>query len=133
MYIIYRGVRVRQSSCCRWSWEIKIRKDLRWHGNASTRGKGSKIRGTPSKTGFSWGISAISSNFSEIPLNSNFEENCISFSPLFYSNILEGFPNIFEGIPNIFDPFPLFFDPFPLFSKTFKLMFPHIFISFLKF
>ena len=107
-------------------------------------GNGSKRRVNPSKTVFFWGISVISSNFSEISLNSNFEEfplffwsisqNCISVSPLFYSNILEGFPNIFEGIPNIFGPFPHFFDPFPLFSKTLKLICFLIFlIGFRKF
>ena len=98
-----------------------------------------KFFGNPSKFKF-WGVSSFFWSISQ---------NCISVSPLFYSNILEGFPNIFEGIPNIFGlfliflilfwifknfqksqfvdrfpqilcPFPHIFDPFPPFSKTFE-------------
>ena len=70
---------------------------LRWHGNASTRKRlntetDQKYAETPQKP-FFWGISAISSNFSEIPPSSNFEE----------------FPLFFNRFPRIVYPFPLYF------------------------
>ena len=84
----------------------------------------SKIRGNPSKTGFLrhfrdfFKFFGNPSKFKFYRVSSFFRsisQNYIFGSPLFYSNILDGFPNIFEGIPNIFGPFPLF-------SKTLKLI-----------
>jgi len=62
------------------------------HGNDSTR-KQIKNTWKPLKNRFFLGISAISSNFLEIPLNSNFE----------------AFPHFFDRFPRIVYPFPLYF------------------------
>ena len=101
------------------------------HGNNSTQ-KQIKNPQKPLKNWFFWGVSVISSNFLEIPLNSNFEEFPIFFDwfprivypfPLHFIQIfLRDFPIFLRGFPNIFGPFPHFFYPFPLFSKTFKLI-----------
>ena len=89
----------------------------RWHGNASTR-KRIKNKRKPLKNRFFWGVSAISSNFSEIPLNLNFEE----------------FPLFFGRFTRIVYPFPLYF--IQIFSRDFPIFlrgFPIFLIRFLFF